>query len=129
LSSRGPKRKPFSWISGLRACPFSGISWYCFSHWENPLPWCEKLPEALDAPHQRLSLRCPHLPVLLPSSAAVISFLSSSGCCYFLLSLSPPSPNIHLALPSSFLFPAAVGIQMQADYLQRQFWAAMQQVG
>lgn len=71
----------------------------------------------------------PTCPCFSPTQPLLISFLSLSGCYNFLLSLSPPSPNIHLALPSSFLFPAAVGIQMQADYLQHHFWAAMQQVG
>lgn len=128
LELRGPERKPFPWISGLRAWPFSGLSWYCFSHRENPLAWIPTrllLPEALDAaPYQRPALAVPPTQPLavdaLPLFTWVLSFPSLA------VSSLPKHPS---GPPSSFLSPAAVGIQMQADYLQRQFWAAMRQVG
>lgn len=59
--------------------------------------------------------------------------LSLSRIYFFSHLLFPPTiplpQNTLMVLPSLFLLPAAVGIQMRLEFLQRMFWAATQQVG
>lgn len=95
----------------------------------------QKLPVSSGAsvrtPHPSLPGLFPPLP-LVPVIPADAPPLFNSDL--FFLSPSLPShiplpSNTLLVLPSLFLLPAAVGIQMRLEFLQRMFWAATQQVG